>query len=771
MRAVIVLVLIGLMAGCTRAHYRRSADRDTYPTITRHMGPAWSWPRISIDPPPESRLFDPFDPDRPPMPPDDPAAHRYMHWLDGIRAAGWRWHKDGDAPFIEYPGWRLALDQCGADAPLVLTPERSVELGLLNSREYQTQLESLYVTALNLTFARFNFELHWFATNATTFTHFGSSDTETNTLTTQTIAGFTRNFATGAQLLIDFANTLTFEFAGPDTTTVNSNIAINLIQPLLRNAGRKFVLENLTEQERTLLYQVRDFAHYRKAFYVNITSGANGFLDLLLQTQNIRNQRANLTSLEQSLQLHEAQRAMGTVSEVQVDLVFQQVQQARVLLLQQEARLQDALDQFKIILGLPPTLLASIDDALLNPFQLTDPALDTLQSDLDRFFAVYRELDAAPPLPRLHEGFAQARGFRTRALTQWDQTERELQRWRADLDQPAQPERTAEQRTRAAHDLQTIATQLPGIRRDLERLGPEIDREEAALRENTRQEGWQQLQRRTRQEIALAAELSVFQTQIRVYLIKLRPMHYEEGPAIAQALANRLDLMNQRAQVVDNWRQITVAANQLMAGLSVTYHADIATKPGATNPFDFRASASTHSVGLQYEAPLNRMAERNTYRVSLINYEQSRRNFMALEDQIASSIRHDLRALQTDRASFEIARQTLVTAARSVEAARERLLVADSAESGATTLEILNALQNVLQTKTTLISSWVSYEQDRMQLLLHLEDLPLDDRGLYIDESQNGTRAGSADGCPAAHFLPPVFSADFQVANPASPPP
>ena len=42
-------------------------------------------PSALIEPPPESRLFDPYNPDRPPLPPDDPAAHTYMHRANGMK--------------------------------------------------------------------------------------------------------------------------------------------------------------------------------------------------------------------------------------------------------------------------------------------------------------------------------------------------------------------------------------------------------------------------------------------------------------------------------------------------------------------------------------------------------------------------------------------------------------------------------------------------------------------------------------------------------------
>src|SRR5262249_25780696 len=147
--------------------------------------------------------------------------------------------------------------------------DKAVEVGILNSREYQQALENLYTVALTLTLDRFEFDLHWFGTNNTVFSQFGSSDTELNTLTTTSNLGFTKNFAAGGQLLVDFANSFVFTFSGIDHTTASSNIGATFFQPLLRNFGRRVRLETLTQGERNLLYAVRSFARFRKQFYVN----------------------------------------------------------------------------------------------------------------------------------------------------------------------------------------------------------------------------------------------------------------------------------------------------------------------------------------------------------------------------------------------------------------------------------------------------------------------------------------------------------------------
>src|SRR5205823_4726960 len=196
MRLLLLSVLALAMCGCTRAFYRKSADKETYGAIDeRDHDPRWADPHVSVNVPPASRLYDPFNPDRPPLPPDDPAAHRYMHCANGMR--GYRyWHKNGDAPWIEDPEWRNYLP-LNPDGVLVLTPERAIEQALLHSREYQTQIQIVYLSALALTLNRFEFALHWFAIDDTLFTHFGSSDTEVNTLTSGSSLGFTKALAAG----------------------------------------------------------------------------------------------------------------------------------------------------------------------------------------------------------------------------------------------------------------------------------------------------------------------------------------------------------------------------------------------------------------------------------------------------------------------------------------------------------------------------------------------------------------------------------------------
>src|SRR5262245_46550725 len=105
--------LVGLVSlislGCSRAHYRLDADRDVYDIIAENTSDAGHVaPVTSVEPPPESRMYDPSNPDCPPMPPDDPIAHEYMHAPNGMKGSR-HWHTDGDSPAVEDPTWRTFL--------------------------------------------------------------------------------------------------------------------------------------------------------------------------------------------------------------------------------------------------------------------------------------------------------------------------------------------------------------------------------------------------------------------------------------------------------------------------------------------------------------------------------------------------------------------------------------------------------------------------------------------------------------------------------------
>ena len=159
-------VLALLFSGCQRSHYRIQADDLVHDVVSdATANPRFEVPDFNIAIDPRSRLFDPTDPDYPPMAPDDPDSNRLMQSVAGHRGYP-RWHCDGDLPDVEtsdYRAWLPYADDGKVRVDLIGT----VELARLHSRDYQGQLETLYLSALDVTAERFRFYSQFYGGNVT----------------------------------------------------------------------------------------------------------------------------------------------------------------------------------------------------------------------------------------------------------------------------------------------------------------------------------------------------------------------------------------------------------------------------------------------------------------------------------------------------------------------------------------------------------------------------------------------------------------------------
>jgi hypothetical protein len=444
--ACVLFLLVAALTGCQRAFYRERADAEAYTLIgEKAQYPRAQLPQFEIGMDPRSRMFDPFDPDYEPMPPDDPDSHQFMHCVDKKKGYP-HWHANGEIASVENPHWYQFLP-LNEDGVLVLDAETSVELALLHSRDYQRQLETLYLSALDVSFERFRFDSQFFGGLATDYRADGplrSPAGSQSVLTVGTSPGGVRMeklTTTGADILVGFANSLVWQFSGPDTYMASSLVDFSVIQPLLRGAGRDVIMERLTLAERTLLANVRQMERYRRGFYLEIVTGvdagagpsrrggvfgaglqgftgvgggfggvtggggavsggggtggaqAGGFMGLLQTQQEIRNSEDNLMGQQQNyLQLLvELQEMLTTIPESTETVVRQrlQVAQAKQAALDAESRLinarvgyQNQLDSFKITLGLPPEICVKIEDSMLESVQLTDPAFREIRNQV-----------------------------------------------------------------------------------------------------------------------------------------------------------------------------------------------------------------------------------------------------------------------------------------------------------------------------------------------------------------------------------------------------
>ncbi len=282
--ALSIIPTLGLLgsSGCNRAHYRNKADAEVANLIQEKIEDACSENIRSIQLDPTSRMFDPFNPDRPPMPEDDRTANQYMKIINGKRNYP-LWDVNGHTNTAENPIWwqYLPLDERGV---LVLDADTSVRTAVLHNTVYQSEIETLYLSALDVSSERFFLGNQLFAGYSTSYTADGalrrgaggsSSSALNGSLSSKGPRGIglQRQFNNGATLVAGLANSITWQFSGPDTQAATTLLDFSLIQPLLRGGGRDVIMERLTLAERTLLYNVRAYERYRTGFYMTVTVG------------------------------------------------------------------------------------------------------------------------------------------------------------------------------------------------------------------------------------------------------------------------------------------------------------------------------------------------------------------------------------------------------------------------------------------------------------------------------------------------------------------
>lgn len=443
--ALVTAVSTGILStGCSRQKYRAKVDAEAYYLLDQKVAEsceAVAAPyRIEVDP--RSRMFDPFNPDRPPMPEDDPQANRYMRMVDGKKGYP-LWEANGRTNTTENPQWwnTLPLDARGV---LVLDLNESVRTALLHSSSYQQNLEELYLSALDVSSERFLLDSQFFAGWDSGVERRGTRMAPPNgstLLSTGPNAQMRKMSASGADLLVGFANSMTWQLAGSDNYASSSLLNFSLLQPLLRQGGRDVVLERLTLAERALLANVRAFERYRRGFYVDIATGrapdtqprrrggvfggagfggftglgggfgtlgggggggggiqvqgANGYLGLLQSQLSILNAQENIAQLtDVYLELRDGYRELlmtipNSQSEIptqqiQVATSLQQVYTAQTNLLGLQVSYQSSLDNFKADMGLPPYLCVEISDPLLDHFKLISQGLRDRRGEVGR---------------------------------------------------------------------------------------------------------------------------------------------------------------------------------------------------------------------------------------------------------------------------------------------------------------------------------------------------------------------------------------------------
>ncbi len=159
-------------------------------------------------------------------------------------------------------------------------------------------------------------------------------------------------------------------------------------------------------------------------------------------------------------------------------------------------------------------------------------------------------------------------------------------------------------------------------------------------------------------------------------------------------------------------------------------------KTMATTRSALRSTTGRLRFGLQWDAPITRIQERNNYRQILIEYQRARRSYYQYEDGVWNTMRASLRAIRQNQMSFEIQRFAVQTAALQIGINEDLRSISETlgtVQGPTAARDATTALQSLLDTQNQLIGIFVNYEAQRRGLDLNLGTMQLDAEGLWLD--------------------------------------
>ncbi len=271
-------------------------------------------------------------------------------------------------------GERERLDlPVAAEKLVALSLRDALSIATRNNREYKAQRESLFLQGLSLDLARHDFGP---IVNSTLNALLGDGTGTPRSVSESGSIGVSDTLPFGGELQAALSGRLdqtvnTTGGAGTDPSTASSAVDLSLSQPLLRGFGKDISHERLIQAERDILYAVRAFELFREDFTIDLMQA---FYGLVALQETVKNQRDNLAMLEFQAQKTHALYEVGRQNLVEALRAENAKLDAQNSLIGVEEQYQNALDSFKIQLGLPVAM--SIDVAAERPAELRAGKID-----------------------------------------------------------------------------------------------------------------------------------------------------------------------------------------------------------------------------------------------------------------------------------------------------------------------------------------------------------------------------------------------------------
>jgi outer membrane protein TolC len=266
------------------------------------------------------------------------------------------------------------------DVPSEVGLKEALAIATRFNRNYQSERESLYLSALALTTVRNQFSFLFTGTLSAILT---DTDLTHHSNINRAELGVSKILPTGGTVRLDGSTTTTGDGAAGGYRG-SSSLGVSIAQPLLRDAGYETSHAALTQAERNVVYAIRDFELFREDFTIDVTRRYFALLQQLREIENAEEEeKSRLFLTEQSIALFE----VGEASEVDKLRSEREYLRTKNDVITQKEAYRLSLDRFKILLGLPTSFPLEIrpEDPVFKmiPINLESAITAALNNRLD----------------------------------------------------------------------------------------------------------------------------------------------------------------------------------------------------------------------------------------------------------------------------------------------------------------------------------------------------------------------------------------------------
>jgi len=147
--------------------------------------------------------------------------------------------------------------------------------------------------------------------------------------------------------------------------------------------------------------------------------------------------------------------------------------------------------------------------------------------------------------------------------------------------------------------------------------------------------------------------------------VEFSELAFSEVAAVEAALNQRLDLANAADRVLDARRHVQVAAELLGTNLDLIGVTSIGSF--GASPKQMERIEDLYSLSLRLDLPLDRLAEKNDYRLALVELMQNQRTHQQITDTVILEVRDAFRNLKTAHEQHQVALRALELARKRTE--------------------------------------------------------------------------------------------------------